>query len=79
MIIKSTLDELIYSEFVLENGIKGVYVQDDQTKKSVAVMKVLSGWGQDSADFQGLAHFLEHMLFIGSKKYPKPDYYTELI
>lgn len=27
----------------------------------------------------GLAHFLEHMLFFGSKKYPKKTDYTEYV
>ena len=25
----------------------------------------------------GIAHFLEHMLFMGSKKYPDPSYYRD--
>ena len=25
----------------------------------------------------GIAHFLEHMLFLGSKKYPNPNYFSE--
>ena len=28
---------------------------------------------------QGLAHFLEHMIFMGSEKYPKEDAYSDFI
>lgn len=70
MIIKSPQDKLNYKDFALDNGIKGIYVQDVDTTKSVAVLKVQAGWRDDPIEFQGLAHFLEHMLFIGSKKYP---------
>ena len=27
----------------------------------------------------GLAHFLEHMLFLGSKKYPEENYFDEMV
>jgi insulysin len=26
-----------------------------------------------------MAHFLEHMLFLGSQKYPNPEYFSNLI
>ena len=31
------------------------------------------------APFSGLAHFLEHMLFMGSKKYPNENEYDEYL
>ena len=27
----------------------------------------------------GIAHFLEHMLFLGSKKYPNANYFADFI
>ncbi len=42
-------------------------------------MRVQTGWKDDPLNFPGLAHFLEHMLFIGSHKYPKYNHYTDLI
>ncbi|MDX5335023.1 MAG: insulinase family protein, partial [Marinobacter sp.] len=33
----------------------------------------------DPADREGLAHFLEHMLFLGTEKYPDPGEYQQFI
>ena len=51
MILKSPNDELVYNDFSLQNGIKGLYVYDKDTQKSVAVVKVLVGWKDDPFEF----------------------------
>lgn len=33
----------------------------------------------DYKDLPGIAHFLEHMLFMGSKKYPEENDYDEFL
>lgn len=33
----------------------------------------------DPPHINGLAHFLEHMLFLGTKKYPEENYYSKFI
>ena len=33
----------------------------------------------DPSDLNGLAHFCEHMLFLGTEKFPKENYYSEFI
>jgi len=37
------------------------------------------GSGNDPKDREGLAHFLEHMLFLGTEKYPDPGEYQQFI
>ncbi len=59
--------------------MKIMFVQDKDVKKSSVVVNVGRGSMADPLEFQGLAHFLEHMLFMGSEKYPKADYYREFI
>ncbi|XP_077588207.1 nardilysin-like [Stigmatopora nigra] len=42
-------------------------------KQSAAAMCVGVGSFSDPADLPGLAHFLEHMVFLGSEKYPREN------
>ena len=45
-------------------------ISDATADKAAAAMDVRVGsWG-DPERFQGLAHFCEHMLFMGTKPYP---------
>lgn len=39
----------------------------------------LSGSLSDPSDIAGLAHFCEHMLFLGTKKYPKENEYSQFL
>eukprot|EP00299_Pterocystis_sp_00344_P012987 c6309_g1_i2.p1 GENE.c6309_g1_i2~~c6309_g1_i2.p1 ORF type:complete len:1070 (+),score=298.83 c6309_g1_i2:198-3212(+) len=49
------------------------------TKKAAASVSVRVGSFCDPAEANGLAHFLEHMLFMGSEKYPKENDYDEFL
>jgi protease-3 len=64
-IIKSPYDDLNYDYFELENKMKVVVINDPKAKKSAASMNVSVGYLKDPKDCFGLAHFLEHMLFMG--------------
>ena len=48
-------------------------------KKSAAALTVGMGSFSDPDKLQGLAHFLEHMVFMGSSKYPDENSYDEFI
>lgn len=43
-----------------------------------AVLKLL-GSLSDPVNISGLAHFCEHMLFLGTKKYPKENEYSQFL
>ena len=61
----------LYSTLTLSNGLRVVLVSDPETKeRAAAAMTVNVGHMSDPADSPGLAHFLEHLLFQGSEKYP---------
>ncbi|PRQ34773.1 putative nardilysin [Rosa chinensis] len=53
-----------------EDGLKKKKGGDSQTKKAAAAMCVGIGSFSDPPEAPGLAHFLEHMLFMGSTEFP---------
>ncbi|XP_009110970.1 nardilysin-like [Brassica rapa] len=52
---------------------------DQQTKKAAAAMCVAMGSFLDPPEAQGLAHFLEHMLFMGSTEFPDENEYDSYL
>jgi insulysin len=72
-------DESEYRRFILPNGLKVILLTDPKLNKSSASLAVGAGSYSDPASRQGLAHFLEHMLFLGTEKYPdEAEYRTYL-
>ena len=63
----------------LDNGLRVLLIEDAGAKKAAVSLDVYVGSGEDPIEFQGLAHFLEHMLFLGSKKFPKVDDFSDYI
>ena len=76
-IIKSGGDERKYRGLVLENGMKIVLVSDPTTDKAAAALDVNIGSMSDPVP--GLAHFCEHMLFLGTKKYQDENEYNRYL
>ena len=76
---KSPNDDREYRHLVLENGLRLVLISDLDADKSAASLVVFRGSFDDPEERSGLAHFLEHMLFIGTEKYPEADGYFKFI
>jgi len=76
---KSPNDDNDYRIVELANGLQAVLVSDADADKAAASLNVAVGSGDDPADRAGLAHFLEHMLFLGTEKYPEPGEYQQFI
>ena len=72
-------DKRDYSIITLKNNLRCVLVSDKDSEKSAAALVVRTGASNDPIDFPGLAHFTEHMLFLGSEKYPKENSYKEYL
>lgn len=53
---------------MLENGMEVLLISDPTTDKASAAMDVKVGHLSDPEDLQGLAHFCEHLLFMGTEK-----------
>jgi insulysin len=79
-IIKPTFDIRDFKANKLENNIKYVVIKDITLDRSYISVNVKAGSFNEmllQKDIGGLAHFLEHMLFMGSEKYPNENYFTE--
>lgn len=76
---KGEIDHREYRYLTLENGLRVLLVSDPEAQKAAAAMDVHIGHNQNPPHRQGLAHFLEHMLFLGTEKYPEPDAYQSFI
>ncbi len=68
-----------YRRFLLPNGMKVLLISDPTMQRSAASLAVGAGSLLDPDNRQGLAHFLEHMLFLGTEKYPTPGSYQEFV
>ncbi|KAJ9145759.1 hypothetical protein P3X46_028104 [Hevea brasiliensis] len=62
-----------------EGKVKGTGKGTSQTKKAAAAMCVAMGSFSDPVEAQGLAHFLEHMLFMGSNDFPDENEYDSYL
>ncbi|KAJ2727413.1 metalloprotease [Coemansia sp. D1744] len=63
----------------LPNNMVVLCTSDPDSAKAAASLSVNVGSMADPKEFPGMAHFLEHMLFMGSAKYPTENEYTEYI
>ncbi|QCD97433.1 insulin-degrading enzyme-like 1, peroxisomal [Vigna unguiculata] len=78
-IVKARIDKRDYRRVVLSNSLQVLLISDPVTDKCAASMNVGVGYFSDPAGLEGLAHFLEHMLFYASEKYPVEDSYSKYI
>jgi len=78
-IIKSRCDNRIYKRVKLSNGMRCILISDKETDKSAASLDVKVGCALDPKPLYGTAHFLEHMLFMGTEKYPSENEYSKFI
>lgn len=78
-ITKSQQDTREYRGLQLNNGLKVLLVSDSTANKSAAALSVSVGHLNDPENIPGLAHFLEHMLFLGTVKYPDENSYSSYL
>jgi len=76
---KSENDNREYRYITLSNHLRVLLISDPAAEKSAAALNVHVGSHQNPKDRAGLAHFLEHMLFLGTEKYPEPGAYQDFI
>lgn len=72
-IMKPPLDDREFATYILGNGLRVLLCSDPSTNSAGVAMDVHVGACSDPDDVPGLAHFCEHMLFLGTEKYPIED------
>lgn len=72
-VVRSSGDKRDYQHLTLENQLKVLLVHCPDSQKAAASVAVNAGHFDDPEHTQGLAHFLEHMLFLGSQAFPEPS------
>jgi len=81
-VVKPTVspnDTRNYRALTLDNGLEVLLVSDPQADKAAAAMNVDGGSTDNPDATPGLAHFLEHMLFLGTDRYPQAGAYQNFI
>ncbi|MDW6001461.1 insulinase family protein [Vibrio mangrovi] len=68
-----------YRYITLPNQLRVLLICDQNAQKSAAALAINVGHFDDPADREGLAHFLEHMLFLGTEKYPNSGEFQNFI
>lgn len=72
-------DASVYRRFVLPNGMKVLLLSDPKLNVASASVAVGVGSLSDPPQRPGLAHYLEHMLFLGTDKYPSVEEFGEYL
>lgn len=76
---KPDLDKRQYRIIRLDNQLEALLINDPDAKKGGAALDVNVGSVNDPKGLPGLAHFCEHLLFMGTKKYPEENEYSKFL
>lgn len=78
-IITSQNDHRKYQHITLNNGLRVLLIEDPKEKNAAASLTINMGYFDDPSQRQGLTHFIEHLLFLGTEKYPQADEFNNFI
>lgn len=76
---KSESDPRQYQAIKLPNEMTVLLVSDEKAVKSLTAVALPVGALEDPDSQQGLAHYLEHMVLMGSVKYPQSGSMSEFL
>jgi predicted Zn-dependent peptidase len=62
----------MYKKITLKNGLRIITVPQSSTRAATCLVLVGTGSKYERKEISGISHFLEHMLFKGTKKRPRP-------
>jgi len=78
-ILSPLLSQRQTAKIRLSNGLEAYLISDPGIEQSAAALAVQVGSWSDPEKYPGMAHFLEHMLFMGTAAYPKEFEYMQYI
>ena len=67
-----------YKALTLDNQLEVLLISDPELDRAAAALAIHAG-AMDDDGTSGMAHFLEHMLFLGTEKYPEPGDYNDYL
>jgi len=73
---RSANDDRVYRLIKLRNNLECLVIHDPTADKASAALDVNVGHLSDPDDLPGLAHFVEHLSFMGTEKYPDENDYS---
>ena len=76
---QSPNDKKSYRAITLTNGLRTLLIENNDSEKAAVALAVNAGHFNDPAERQGLAHFVEHMLFLGTDNYPNGGDFQKFI
>ena len=76
---RSPADTRDYRAVALGNGLEALVVSDPDADRAAAALDVNVGSANDPETRPGFAHFLEHLLFLGTEKYPEAQEYDRFL
>mmetsp|Transcript_5248 Transcript_5248/g.7772 ORF Transcript_5248/g.7772 Transcript_5248/m.7772 type:complete len:708 (+) Transcript_5248:68-2191(+) len=78
-IVKGDADWRLYRSIKLQNGVTCVFVHDKESKTTACSVAVGAGASHDPRELSGIAHFTEHMCFLGSEAYPEENEFKKYL
>ncbi|CUV04110.1 unnamed protein product [Cryptosporidium hominis] len=78
-VLKPKTDDRSYKNITLENGITALLIEDKFSEKAGFTVGIKVGSFNNPVYALGLFHLIEHVLFLGTKKYPAPESYDEFM
>ncbi|KAF2113788.1 Metalloenzyme, LuxS/M16 peptidase-like protein [Lophiotrema nucula] len=76
---RPALDDRSYRIITLPNQLEVLLIHDAKTDKASAALDVNVGSFSDAEDMPGIAHAVEHLLFMGTEKYPQENAYNQYL
>lgn len=79
VLLPSETDRIEQRRLTLPNGMQVLLVSNPAAQNAGAALSLGVGSRDDPPEMPGLLHFMEHMLFLGTERYPEPDAYQSYV